>query len=633
MNLKQHEAPVHDNGGCEFRDATNPLIQYRRRPWTQEQDHARRQLMAAGVPNVLAHLFSLRGVNGPLDIDPSVKPISFRELHDIRGAAGRLVQAIKDKDRICVVADYDVDGATSCAIAVRGLRMLGADVDFMVPNRFVDGYGLTVSVIDRLLADPRFENSPPKLIVTVDNGTSSLDGIEYAGSKGLEVLVTDHHLPGACLPSSSDPRFKGLVGIINPNKSPVTLHDGTTGPHVLSNMAGCGVIFMVCCATQVLLRQDGLLPAGADVGVLIDLVATGTVADVVKLDRNNRILVTLGLKRIRAGLCVPGIKALFSVSKSNIQRASTQDIGFRIGPRLNAAGRMNDMSVGIQCLLTDDEAHAFELATQLQSLNEARKTTEKSMREDALDMASDESSESFRFSRIVHQDDFHEGVIGIVASRIKDIHYVPTLVFAPVEDHPEWIKGSGRSITEINLKKVLDRVHAWDDSLLVKYGGHAMAAGMTVRRSGLDTFKALFDRACEEYNLINNGGKKLCNIRDIDMEPAGSDLTLELSDLLQEQVWGQGFQSPVFAGEFRILDQRVLKDTHLKLTLEKDGVRFPAIWFFQATLISQDQLHTLIYQIDRNEFNGRVTLQLKIEAALSPVQPVQPTLPGANVGP
>lgn len=563
-------------------------IIYKLKSLTEKQKEAAQLLIERDIHPVMAKLYTLRGIKNFEEANLPKNLESFSKLKGIEEAAKILSQAILRKERICVVADYDVDGATACAIAVRGLKMFGANVEFVVPDRFLHGYGLQPSVVDEAI-----KRKNPDLIVTVDNGILSHAGIDYAHSKGVKVLVTDHHLAGDTLPNAD--------GIVNPNQPECTFPSKA--------LAGCGVMFYVLAALRQYMIELEVYPKekAPNVFSLMDLVAVGTVADLVKLDKNNRVLVKLGLNSIRKGLTKPGILALCEVAKKPYEKLGTMDIGFGLAPRLNAAGRLEDMSIGINCLLTDSYDTALEYAKKLDEINKNRKLLESEMKAVALDL---ESLKTTGNSKVAYDSSFHEGVIGIVASRLKELFYRPSIVFADAHEG-DLMKGSGRSIPEIHLRDALDYVYKKDPEIMVKFGGHAMAAGLTIHKHKYEDFCRLFEESVTYFSE----NQDLQNIKEIDMELEAEYLTLETAETLQSEVWGQGFPHPLFVGNFYIIEQRILKDAHLKLMVEKDHQRFEAIWFSRNTLIEGDQAN-LIFTMGINEFRGNRTVQLMVENIL-----------------
>ncbi len=545
-------------------------------------------LAQQGLHPVLARLMAARGLREPKELatglDALIRPDA---LTHVERAAVLLADAIDADQQLVIVADYDCDGATACAVAIRGLRALGARVDYIVPNRFEYGYGLTPEIVELTVRE-----KSPDIIITVDNGIASIAGVAEANRRGIPVVVTDHHLPAAELPDAAV--------IVNPNQP------GCGFPS--KNLAGVGVMFYTLLALRAELRRRGRFDADTQprLDALLDLVALGTVADVVKLDANNRVLVAQGLKRIRAGRAHAGVAALFSVAARDPRRATPFDLGFAAGPRLNAAGRLADMSLGIECLLTDDPTRAWDIARQLDAINRERREIEAGMQEEAL--ASLESIDPRDNATLtMFNPDWHQGVIGIVASRLKEKFYRPTITFAPAGDGT--IKGSGRSIPGFHLRDALDLVYKRHPQLIAKFGGHAMAAGLSLNEDDFDTFAQAFEQVGREWLTP----AELEHVLETDGSLEPEYFSLDFIALLDEQVWGQGFAPPLFCDEFRVLNQRVLKERHLKLQLEKDGRRFDAIWFNHA-----DGLPSHIraaYRLDANEFNGRTSVQLMIEFA------------------
>lgn len=548
-------------------------------------DAARKTLIAGGINPYVAQALSTRGLDTVAHANGSYRLESFESLKGLDQITRILADAIVKRQPLMVVADYDCDGATACTVAVTGLRALGAVVDYIVPNRFKHGYGLTPSVVD-LVAEAR---PRPQWIITVDNGIASIDGVNHANHLGIGVLVTDHHLPGASLPDAA--------AIVNPNQPGC--------PFPSKNLAGCGVMYYVLAATKAVLAQRGALPNAVNMGAWLDVVALGTVADVVKLDANNRWLVRAGLSNIRAGRARPGVKALFDVSKRIQARASSQDFGFSVGPRINAAGRLEDMSIGIRCLTADNDAAAADIAQELFDLNERRKEIEKGMKENAV-IDIDLSGQDGCFTRVVFGEDFHEGVIGIVAGRIKEEANTPVVAFAPSEDG-EMIKGSARSIPGLHLRDALDLVHKRGNNLLVKFGGHAMAAGLTLKRSDLDQFTSLFETVVRDLM----GGELQEKVLVVDGELPDEALTVETAEALADQPWGQGFEVPIWTGEFEIEEARLVgaDQNHLKLVVGRNGQRWNAMQFFTDELPSQSKVQ-LGFQLSVNEFGGNRTADL-----------------------
>ncbi|MBZ0091229.1 MAG: single-stranded-DNA-specific exonuclease RecJ [Sulfuricellaceae bacterium] len=543
---------------------------------------AAKHLASQGCHPVMARIFAARTVSDTTQLEYELKALqSFHALKGAEDMALRLAEAIDAGKRLLIVADYDSDGATACAVAVRALRLFGATVDYLVPNRFEYGYGLTPEIVQLAQA------MEPDILVTVDNGISSVAGVAEAHRLGMDVLVTDHHLPGDELPLAAC--------IVNPNQP------GCGFPS--KNLAGVGVIFYVMLALRAELRRRGRFGDndGPNLAQLLDLVALGTVADVVKLDDNNRILVSQGLKRMRAGRACAGIQALFKVAGRDLKRAASFDLGFMIGPRLNAAGRLTDMSLGIECLTTDDPQRALEIARELDSLNRERREIEADMQESALAALEHiEVQDSYTLS--LFDPDWHQGVIGILASRLKDKFHRPALVFAP--GNPGEIKGSGRSIAGLHLRDALDLVAKRHPELLQKFGGHAFAAGLTLRAADFDAFAAAFEEVAQ--SLLSSAD--LERVIETDGELAPADLDWELAAQLDSGIWGQGFPEPAFHGVFGVAEQRVVGGNHLKLKLDQGGTRIDAILFHHAGPLPERI--RAVYALSINEFNGASTLQL-----------------------
>ncbi|AOZ05754.1 single-stranded-DNA-specific exonuclease RecJ [Cupriavidus malaysiensis] len=548
-------------------------------------------LAAAGLHPTLARILSARGVSRPDELATELPGlVAPGEMKGIGHAATYLADAIAAGRRLLIVADYDCDGATACAVGVRGLRMLGARVDYIVPNRFEYGYGLTPEIVE-LAA-----RQQPDVIVTVDNGIASVDGVAAANARGIDVVVTDHHLPGATLPEAAV--------IVNPNQPGC--------PFPSKNLAGVGVMFYVLLALRAELRTRGVFDARTQprLDTLLDLVALGTVADVVKLDSNNRILVAQGLKRMRAGRMHAGVAALFRAAGREAARANTFDLGFGLGPRLNAAGRLADMSLGIECLLTDDAGRAWEIAQELDGMNRERRDIEAGMQQEALQILEQPMAgldPASRYTVSVFNETWHQGVIGIVASRLKEKFHRPTITFAPGDDAT--IKGSGRSIPGFHLRDALDLVSKRHPGLLVKFGGHAMAAGLTLRADTFGQFMEAFEAVGREWL----DEKQLARVIETDGDIDDGCFSPEFVNLLDQQVWGQGFPAPTFCGEFDVVRQTVLKGKHLKLLLGRGAHRFDAIWFNHAEALGASAL--VAYRLDNNTFNGVTRVQMVIEHA------------------
>ena len=552
-------------------------------------------LEQAGLHPLLARLYAARGVHTSDELDDSLsRLLPHSGLQGVQQAAQLLADAIASDQRLCIVADYDCDGATACAVAVRGLRLLGArHVDYLVPDRVVDGYGLTPPIARRV------KERGADLLITVDNGIASVEGVAQAKALGLAVLVTDHHLPGAELPQAD--------AIVNPNQP------GCTFPS--KSIAGVGVMFYVLMQLRAELRQRGVFDAAQQPRLepLLPLVALGTVADVVRLDTNNRRLVAQGLKRIRAGQMPPGIAALLRVAGRQAPLATTFDFGFALGPRINAAGRLADMTLGIECLLTDDAARADHLAQQLDAINRERREIEGGMREQALLLAEDlfGAQDEPPPAVSVFDPDFHEGVVGIVASRIKDKLHRPTFVFAasgaPGKEHE--LKGSGRSIAGFHLRDALDLVAKRHPGVLLRFGGHAMAAGCTVPAERFADFEQALAQVAREWLDAATLTRRLETDGPLALEWRRADL----ADTLQREVWGQGFAPPVFSEEVDILSQRLVGERHLSLKLRHRGEPVDGIWFGRTEPLPARAL--LAWRLDVNEWRGERKVQFVVEGA------------------
>lgn len=558
-------------------------------------------LEQAGVAPLLARLLAARGVREAAELDESLQqllpPTGPNGLKGLTEAASLLADTIQSGRRLVIVADYDCDGATACAVMLRGLRQLGAQPEqlgYVVPDRAVHGYGLTPTIVDLAL------EQNPALLVTVDNGIASLAGVAHARARGLQVLVTDHHLPaqvdGAVVVPEAD-------AIVNPNQPGCTFAS--------KSLAGVGVAFYVLLGLRAELRNRGALPSPEPrLDGLLDLVALGTVADVVKLDANNRRLVAQGLKRMRAGRAQPGVMALFSASKRDASRAQGFDLGFALGPRINAAGRLADMTLGIETLTTDDPERALALATQLDAINRERREIESGMREMAearLDALVHALEGELPPAVALFDADFHEGVVGIVASRIKDRVHRPTFVFARGADGQ--LKGSGRSIPGFHLRDALDLVAKREPELLAKFGGHAMAAGATLAVDDVHRFALAFARVAQEWLSEQDLTRTLRHDGALPAEAA----TPETARLLDTQVWGQGFEPPVFCDRFELVSQRLVGEKHLKLRLRQGGRLVDGIWFNHVDMLPERV--TLAYRLNLDEWQGQQRVQYVIEAS------------------
>lgn len=543
------------------------------------------QLLSKNLHPLIAKLYSLRNIKNVNDVNLKSNLLSFKALKGIDDAVNVLESSIKNKEKICVVADYDVDGATACAIAVRGLKLFDANIDFFVPDRFIHGYGLQPSVVDEAI-----KKTNPQLIITVDNGILSHAGVDYANEKNIKVLVTDHHLAGETTPNAT--------AIVNPNQKDCLFES--------KSLAGCGVIFYVLAALREKMINNNTYNNNnaPNIFSLLDLVALGTISDLVKLDKNNRILVSLGMSQIKKGNCKVGIEALCNIANKNHANLTTTDIGFALGPRINAAGRLEDMSIGINCLLTDSYEEALEYAKKLDEINRNRKQLESEMKEIAFNY---NYSEEKGNSKVVYDESFHEGVIGIVASRLKEYYYQPTIVFAPSHDE-NIIKGSGRSIPEIHLRDALDYVYKKNPNIFIKFGGHAMAAGLTIYKDKYKEFCDFFDEAV----LYLSDNQNFSNIKEIDLDLDANYFNIETIEILQNEIWGQGFPQPLFKSKFNILEQKLLKDAHLKLKLVKDNQIIDGIWFNKNQLIDKAECE-FIFQLSINEFMNNKNIQILID--------------------
>jgi single-stranded-DNA-specific exonuclease len=544
------------------------------------------QLEQQGLHPLLARLYAARGVTDKAELDYELKALLPPATLTHAGDAARLLaDAIEAEARLLIIGDYDCDGATATAVGMRALKSLGADVDFLLPDRFKLGYGLSPEIVD-LAAE-----QSPDLIITVDNGIASIEGVERAREHGIATLITDHHLPAATLPAADC--------IVNPNQP------GCAFPSKC--MAGVGVMFYVLLALRAELRERSFFADRPEPNFanLLDLVALGTVADVVKLDRNNRILVSQGLKRMRAGQLQPGLAALFKAAGRDPKKATAMDLGFILGPRLNAAGRLADMRLGVECLLTDDPARALQIAQQLDTLNRERREIEAGMQDQALLLLETLETADSTPGIALFDDGWHEGVVGILAARIKDKLHRPVFAFARGENGT--LKGSGRSIPGLHLRDALDLVAKRAPGLLLRFGGHAMAAGATLQAEDFARFRALFAEVAGE--LLDPAD--LTRTLETDGALEGGYYSLEMARLLENEIWGQGFPAPLFMDEFAVEQQRVLKEKHLKLRLRKDGARIEAIQFN----FSQQPGATarLAFRLAINEYMGVETPQLFVE--------------------
>jgi single-stranded-DNA-specific exonuclease len=550
-------------------------------------------LEQAGVHPLLARLYAARGIQDAATLDASLAQLLPPSgLKGIDAAAVLLADAMAANKKLCIVADYDCDGATACAVAIRGLRLLGAkQVSYIVPDRVVDGYGLTPPIAERVKA------SGADVLITVDNGIASVEGVATARKLGLQVLVTDHHLPAAVLPEAD--------AMVNPNQPGCTFESKA--------LAGVGVMFYVLLVLRAELRKRGVFTAEQQpkLDTLLPLVALGTVADVVKLDANNRRLVAQGLARVRKGQMPAGMTALFAAAGRISEKCTSQDFGFAVGPRINAAGRLSDMTLGIECLTTDDVGRATELATQLDRINRERREIEGDMREQALELAQEmfDPEEEPPSALCVFDPDFHEGVVGIVAAKLKDLHHRPTFVFAPSQAAGKGheLKGSGRSIPGFHLRDALDLVAKRHPGVLLRFGGHAMAAGCTLEEDNLATFEEALQQVAQEWldeatlqRRLETDGPLLPEYR----RP-------ELADTLAREVWGQGFAPPTFSEEVEVLGQRLVGEKHLALKLRHHGQPVDGIWFGRVEPLPA--LAHLAFRLEADEWQGNKRVRFVVE--------------------
>ncbi|MDO8905173.1 single-stranded-DNA-specific exonuclease RecJ [Hydrogenophaga sp.] len=569
-------------------------------------------LEQGGVHPLLARLFAARGITSKDELDDALaRLLPPSQMLGAQEAARALADAMTTRQRICIVADYDCDGATACAVAVRGLRLLGApmgfdSVEYLVPDRVADGYGLTPSIARRV------KERGADWLVTVDNGIASVAGVRAARELGLNVLVTDHHLPAV---QDGEVVLPQDCIIVNPNQPGCTFES--------KSIAGVGVMFYVLLALRAELRERGVYNmAEVSTGsvrteprldALLPLVALGTVADVVRLDANNRRLVAQGLKRVRAGALPPGMAALFQVAGRRPEVATSFDFGFALGPRLNAAGRLADMTLGIECLITDDAGRADELARALDGINRERKAIEGDMREQALMLAEDmfDESEDPPPAMVVFDPDFHEGVVGIVASRLKDKLHRPTFVFAAsaADGKEHELKGSGRSIPGFHLRDALDLVAKRHPGVLLRFGGHAMAAGCTIEEEHLDTFESALQQVAHEWLDAATLQRRFEADGPLDTQYRRADLV----DTLHKEVWGQGFAPPVFCEEVQIVSQRLVGEKHLALKLKHQGEPVDGIWFGHTEPLPARV--KLAFRLDADEWQGQRRVRFLVEAA------------------
>ncbi|WP_070888057.1 single-stranded-DNA-specific exonuclease RecJ [Pseudomonas argentinensis] len=547
------------------------------------------------LPPLLTRLYAARGVLSAVELEKGLaRLIPFSQLKGIEAAVELLVEGLRQRQRMLIVGDFDADGATASTVGLLGLRMLGAaHVDYLVPNRFEYGYGLTPEIVAVALS------REPELLITVDNGISSIDGVAAAKAAGLKVLVTDHHLPGHELPAAD--------AIVNPNQP------GCSFPS--KSLAGVGVIFYVLLALRARLREVGWFTAERaepNLGELLDLVALGSVADVVPLDANNRILVHQGLARIRAGRARPGLRALLEVAGKQHGRITSTDLGFILGPRLNAAGRLDDMSLGIECLLCEDEALARDMAVQLDQLNQDRKAIEQGMQREALAQLKDLPLESLPFGLCLFEADWHQGVIGILASRLKERYHRPTIAFADAGEG--MLKGSARSVPGFHIRDALDAVASRHPGLISKFGGHAMAAGLSLPAEHFETFARAFDDEVRRQLCEDDLTGRLLSDGVLSIDEFNLPLARELRNA---GPWGQHFPEPLFHGAFQLVQQRIVGERHLKVVLKSecgslqlDGIAFGVdreVWPNPTVRWVE-----LAYKLDVNEFRGQESVQLLI---------------------
>ncbi|EGQ7832886.1 single-stranded-DNA-specific exonuclease RecJ [Vibrio vulnificus] len=574
------------------------MIEIQRRP---EPDLS---LLPDSVPDILKRIYLNRGIQDISQLETAVKGLhSYQKLHGIELAVELLFEAIREQKRIIVVGDFDADGATSSALSVLALRMLGSNnVDYLVPNRFEDGYGLSPEVVEQAIA------LGAEVIMTVDNGVSSIEGVRYAKEHGLKVLVTDHHLPGQVLPE--------VDAMVNPNLQ--------TCAFPSKALAGVGVAFYLMMALCVHMRKCGWFAeqgmAEPKLMELVDLVALGTVADVVPLDENNRILVHQGLQRIRAGKARPGIQALIEVAKRDARRLVAADFGFALGPRINAAGRLDDMSFGVELLMCNNIHAARRMANELDGLNQTRKEIEEGMKQEAMAFCErlqfGENSE-LPYGLALFQRDWHQGVIGILASRIKEKYHRPVIAFADGGDG--YIKGSCRSIPGLHMRDALDLIDTQNPGLILKFGGHAMAAGLTIKERDFERFSQLFDQLVKRE--LDEAALKGIVLSDGELKP--EEFSMHTAELLRSAgPWGQAFPEPIFDGEFKVLHQKLVGEKHLKLMLEPLFKGHPTNIMIDGIAFNVDlrrwpdasvKTVRLAYKLDINEFRNNQSLQLMIE--------------------
>ncbi|MBL8310505.1 MAG: single-stranded-DNA-specific exonuclease RecJ [Burkholderiales bacterium] len=562
---------------------------------------AEQALRSSGFSPLFARLYAARGIQTATDIEWKLSQLPSPAL--MRGmdvVCDRLIRAIQQRERMLIVADYDADGATACAVGLRGLRAMGAEVGYIVPNRFEYGYGLTPEIVTLAARES------PSVIITVDNGIASVDGVAAARSRGIDVVVTDHHLPGDTLPDTP--------AIVNPNQPGC--------PFPSKAIAGVGVMFYVLLALRAQLREHGTFSAATqpDLNQLLDLVALGTVADVVPLDTVNRRLVEAGLRRMREGRACVGINALFDVAKRDAHKATAYDLGFMLGPRINAAGRLDDISLGIECLSTDDPARAVDIAIELDRLNRERKGIEAGMRDEADQMLARNASANAgtadmtapadtppatHYSIVVSDPTWHQGVVGIVAGRLREKHHRPTIVFAPGSEGE--LKGSGRSIPGFHLRDALDLVSKRVPGLMRKFGGHAMAAGLTMDEANFDAFAKAFEQVARESLTLADLEQRVESDGSFSLD----EFDFATAEALHKHVWGQAFPAPLFDDEFTVMDARIVGMKHTKLRLKRGGRIFDAIRF--GITEPPPQPMRAAYRVSLSEYQGTQRLELIVE--------------------
>ncbi|MDE2422855.1 MAG: single-stranded-DNA-specific exonuclease RecJ [Betaproteobacteria bacterium] len=542
-------------------------------------------LTEQGIPSLLAQLLVQRGVNKTSDIKQSLQELPhWTQLKGIHEASNCLLKAVIEQQKIIIIADYDADGATACAVAIRALRAMGAKVDYVVPNRMTMGYGLTPEVVDLAF------RKHAEVLITVDNGIASTQGVDYANQLGLTVIITDHHLPGDQLPKAA--------AIVNPNQP--------NCPFPGKALAGVGVIFYVMLALRHALKTHGVLSEERtpNLAKLLDLVALGTVADLASLDADNRLLVQEGLKRIRQGFMQPGIRALLQVAGKDFRRLQSSDLGFSLGPRINAAGRMDDMTIGIECLITERADHALLLAEQLNHFNQDRKFVEQSMQQEALDQL-DTLTVNEQLTLCLYDENWHPGVVGLVASRLKEKYHRPVFAFANnIEDST--IRGSGRSIPGFHLRDALDVISKRYPQMIERFGGHAAAAGASIYKNQFEAFTKAFEEVAQLFLTEDMLTQRVF----YDLVLDAQDITLTLAEQCEQSVWGQNFPSPLFLGEFTVIEQRLVGEKHSKLVVSMRERQFQGIYFNHTDPLPHQV--KLLFRVSNNEWNGRSQLQLEI---------------------